>query len=517
MKRYISTLALVLCLALASNARTFYRGDVNTDLSLDVSDATTLINHILGLEAPGFDAGCADINGDGDINVSDVTELINLILSGHELKTAHDYVWDYDAFPEIHFNIKVDDWNALLAAYDADPNTKQYIVAQATYLKNGDRTVIDSIGLRLRGNTSRRRPEAGAKGRMHNPNYTDWQHVHFGVKFDKFIDDDEHTLLGIKKLTLKWLKDDPTYVREMYCYDLFRRYGVWTGCDDTYCRIYLHIEGDKKEVYYGVYEMIEPIDKAFLKRRKSQFVSNKGFLWKGEQAKAGLNDTNADIYFDDDRDHTYCLENNEDQFEAAKAQLVDFMLKLNGKGDESFYKWINEVCDVDLLLRTYAVNVAVGMWDDYWNNANNYYIYFNSTDLYNYKFFFIPYDYDNTLGTSAECGVQSDAGRHDPLNWGKKEYPLIRRLLAFPDFKAKYIGYLKELAADDGLFGLHASKARIIEWQNKIKDYVANDTGEDMTIYDQPASWGNHSEYRLLDEGENNFFKVKAATINALP
>ena len=73
-------------------------------------------------------------------------------------------------------------------------------------------------------------------------------------------------------MNLKWLKDDATYVREMYCYDLFRRFGVWTGIDNTYCKLYLHVEGDSKETYYGVYEMLEPIDKQYLKRRKSLFV-----------------------------------------------------------------------------------------------------------------------------------------------------------------------------------------------------------------------------------------------------
>ena len=66
--------------------------------------------------------------------------------------------------------------------------------------------------------------------------------------------------------------------------------------------------------------------------------------------------------------------------------------------------------DVPLLLKTYAVNVAVGMWDDYWNNSNNYYFYFNPKG----QFFFIPYDYDNTLGTSMDCGVIQDSGRKDP-------------------------------------------------------------------------------------------------------
>ena len=517
MKRLFWMLTIAMCCAGSTDARTYFRGDANIDGVVDVSDITTLVGRISGESGQVFDFESSDLNADHTLNVSDVTALVNLVLEGRTMKTAHDYVWDYDAFPEIHLEISLSEWNRLLQAFDADPNTNEYILAHCTYRVNGDRTEIDSIGLRLRGNTSRRRPEIAESGTLHQTDRTNWQHVHFTLNFDKFVDDAVHTVLGVKKMNLKWLKDDATYVREMYCYDLFRRFGVWTGIDNTYCKLYLHVEGDSKETYYGVYEMLEPIDKQYLKRRKSLFVSNKGFLWKGEQAQAGLNRTDADISVDDDRNHAYTLKTNELEFEAAKTQLVDFMLKLNGKSDESFYTWIQQVCDVDLLLKTYAVNVAVGMWDDYWNNANNYYIYFNTTDPLNYQFFFIPYDYDNTLGTSINGGAQSDSGRQTPLKWGRDEYPLIRRLLAFPDFKAKYIGYLKELAADDGLFNIKASKPRIIAWQNKIRNYIANDTGQDMQLRDEPASWGNHPEYRLLEEGPNNFFQVKTGVINALP
>ena len=198
-------------------------------------------------------------------------------------------------------------------------------------------------------------------------------------------------------------------------------------------------------------------------------------------------------------------------FETAKAQLQDFILKLNGKGDDSFYKWIQEICDVPLLLRTYAVNVVCGMWDDYWNNCNNYYIYFNTTDRYNYKFFFIPYDYDNTLGTSS----MMDSGRQDPFNWGNNSNPLIYRLLKFADFREIYREALLELVDESSaLFYYTASMERIKGWQNQVKDYVSNDTGEDCVIEDRPASWGNHGEYRLLETGSNNYFQVKTETIN---
>ena len=58
--------------------------------------------------------------------------------------------------------------------------------------------------------------------------------------------------------------------------------------------------------------------------------------------------------------------------------------------------------------------------------------------------------------------------------------------------------------------------ARIKAWQDKIRDYVSNDTGEDMSIHDRPASWGNHGEYRIMEAGPDNFFSVKIGVINSM-
>ena len=172
---------------------------------------------------------------------------------------------------------------------------------------------------------------------------------------------------------------------------------------------------------------------------------------------------------------------------------------------------------MEFLLKTYAVNVAVGMWDDHWGNGNNYYLYFNTTDIDseasgNFKVFLLPYDYDNTLGTS----LFYDAGRQDPYNWGGTGI-LMERLMKFNNFKEMYRDALKELAdPSKGLFHMDASVPRIEAWQAKISPYIANDTGEDMEIYDQPAVWGTHGEYRLMNTGSNNFFRVKTETINRM-
>ena len=426
---------------------------------------------------------------------------------------GRSYIFDLSALPEIHIEVSLSEWNRLLAAYDADMNTDEYIHCDARFIKEGTTHAITDAGLRLRGNTSRRRPE-GNSGEQHKATGTDWRHVHFMLNLRKYVKDDAHTIGGVRKIHLKWCKDDPTYVREMYCYNLFRRYGIEAGIMTSYCRLWLKVQGDERETYFGVYEMLEAIDEQYLKARKGLFGDADHNLWKCGYG-ADLSSTADNLFVSDDDAGTanwaYVLKTNTENYAAAKNQLVDFILKLKGKSDESLRAWIPTVCNVELLLKTYAVNVAVGMWDDYWVNKNNYYIYFNTSDQLTYQFFFIPYDYDNTLGTSSII----DAGRQDPLNWGNSGHPLIQRLLKFPEYRKIYVDALNELCASDELFKMEGSVARIKGWQQLIISHISNDTGEDMSISDRPASWGNHSEYRLMDTGTNNFFKVKKSSIPA--
>lgn len=410
--------------------------------------------------------------------------------------------------PEIHISVSLAEWNRLLALYDNYYKTKQYIKCDATYIDSEGSVTVRGAGLRLRGNTSRRRPESAP---THQAGKTDWHHCHFGLNFQEYTKDAAHQVRDIRKINLKWFKDDGNYVREVFCYDLFRRYGIWTAPHSSYCRLWLKVEGDPKETYFGVYELLEPVDKRFLKAREG-FGSPDGNLWKC-RGGAGLNTLNTSFGRDDgsDAEYVYEYKGSAEKYEGARAQLQDFILKLTGKGEDSFYKWIQEVCDVPLLLRTYAVNVTVGMWDDYWRNSNNYYIYFNTTDKFAYKFFFIPFDYDNTLGTSLEM---EDAGIQDPFHWGREENPLIGRLLRFEDFRQIYKEALLELVdPDKALFYYTASMQRIRDWQDSIREYIPNDTGEDCEIRDEPAYWGNQHRYRLLTTGPDNFFQVKTQTI----
>lgn len=398
--------------------------------------------------------------------------------------------------PEVRISVKESDWETLLAAFSKDNGTQQYIPCDVSYSGGGRQESVASAGLRLKGNTSRRYP--GEAGHLH--------HVHFGLDLDEYQEGGR--LLGTKRLDLKWFKDDPAYCREVFCYDLFHRFGVWTAISSGYVRLWVTVGG--KETYMGVYELMEHVKGDYLKHRNSLFGGSAGHLWKGNWG-ASFRDANARMGADDNKhSYTYELKSDATGFPAAKEQLQGFIRKLNQLSGEEFYAWADTTMDVPLFLKTYAVNVAVGMWDDYWNNTNNFYFYFNPAG----KFFFIPYDYDNTLGTSSQIGAQRDSGRQNPLSWGSRDNPLVVKLLGKPEWKELYISCLKELCEGD--FQAGAAVERIREWHRVIGPYVSNDTGEDMVLEDRPASWGNHGEYRILEEGPNNFFSVKAGVVSAL-
>ena len=415
---------------------------------------------------------------------------------------AIGYVFDASVIPEIHVSVTQEQWDNLLSFFDKDWNTQEFIHCDVEYRKGKDITKIKDAGLRLKGNTSRRRPYDG--GRYH--------HAHFGLDFNKYHKDAAHSVKGLRRMDLKWFKDDAAYVREIYCYDLFRRFGVWTAINDVYARLWLKV-GDDKEVYYGVYGMLEHVGKNYLRTRLKQFGSKDGDIWKCFWG-ASLADENASFGLDDNHSSfTYELKTGTaESFPASKARLKEFIRNVKTLEGTAFDNYISTHMDVDLLLRTYAVNVAVGMWDDYWNNTNNYYLYVGPGE--DYKVWLIPYDYDNTLGTSLNCGAQSDSGRQDPWKWGRDDVPLMVKILKNTQWRATYKEYLHELCSGD--FSYSSSTARIKDWQGTISSFVSNDTGEDMEIQDRPAYWGNHGEYRIMEDGKNNFFRVKAEAVNKM-
>lgn len=436
-----------------------------------------------------------------------------------------DYLYDITALPVIRLTVTEKDWNTYLNNFDQNKDNGLYVPVAFSFTKDGITYERDSVGLRPRGNTSRRRPE-GDWHQPHERNTTDWHHTHFGLKFTEY--ETGQRFFGSDRIVLKYFNGDPAYCREVFCYDLFRRFDAWSAPRASYCRLYIHVQGDDKPAYFGVYAMIEGVRKGWLDERKKNghLPDNDGNLWKGAYnicGQADLSDFNSTRYSkmgvaDETHLYSYALKTNKTSLSTAQKELYDFMETMRPlpSGSDELEQYLEEHMDIDLFLRCLAVNVAVGMWDDYWVNANNYYFYF---DL-NHRFYFIPYDYDNTLGTSKPINGMNNAGTQNPLYWGSRngDRLLMRKVLSITKYENTYKDYLKQILTSPDLMEPEAAIRRVKQFQNLVRDYVANDTGTDMEIIDQPRQGESNIQYRLLTGDSNgrdnsNYFRTKATSI----
>ena len=468
---------------------------------------------------------------------------------------ALDAIFDPDELGKIILVFDRSEWNKHLDYCDLELHHEENVVAKGFYFaKDNKEWFFKDIGFRIRGNTSRIRPQDFI-GK--------YVPAHFALDFEEWLtkeddaDKKEKKLAGAAKgLILKRFKDDPTYSREIYGYNMFRQNGIWIAPRAAYTRLIIQIQeadGSYETINYGVYAMIEEVKKQFLKERTTpesggNLTSNKGNLWKlswpsdfknidansiGEESSKKITDTNGNVTGIKVQSFPYDFKSG-GLFEEAKTQLIDFINELNalpnckdGNNDEADIATIKDFytnkMDGDLFLRTYAVNVILGMWDDYWMNSNNFYFYFDESG----KAYFIPFDYDNILGVN---GLNTDIAKHSPIAWGNLDdgnRPLIQKILQVPEYMQVYKAYLDLYSNEESYFDDDKSIERIKKWQEMIKPYIygrkLNYTFEQKNKYfckvykeiaDFPADWGSpYKKYTLYTPGDMNYFTVRQNTV----
>ena len=468
---------------------------------------------------------------------------------------ALDAIFNPDELGKIILVFDRSEWNKHLDYCDLELHHEENVVAKGFYFaKDNKEWFFKDIGFRIRGNTSRIRPQDFI-GK--------YVPAHFALDFEEWLtkeddaDKKEKKLAGAAKgLILKRFKDDPTYSREIYGYNMFRQNGIWIAPRAAYTRLIIQIQeadGSYETINYGVYAMIEEVKKQFLKERTTpesggNLTSNKGNLWKlswpsdfknidansiGEESSKKITDTNGNVTGIKVQSFPYDFKSG-GLFEEAKTQLINFINELNalpnckdGNNDEADIATIKDFytnkMDGDLFLRTYAVNVILGMWDDYWMNSNNFYFYFDESG----KAYFIPFDYDNILGVN---GLNTDIAKHSPIAWGNLDdgnRPLIQKILQVPEYMQAYKVYLDEFSNEESYFDDDKSIERIKKWQEMIKPYIygrkLNYTFEQKNKYfckvykeiaDFPADWGSpYKKYTLYTPGDMNYFTVRQNTI----
>lgn len=431
-----------------------------------------------------------------------------------EDQQGKSYIWDDTAVPEICIRISNGNWNYLLTCFDKNHDISPYMSCDVIFDKKGSVDTVRNVGIRLCDNNDGMRPE-GISGDSHSATDAKWGLSNYQIDFGFYKKD--KTLRNVKGIMLRSCVNDPTFAREAFCHELFGLYGIWTVGRHSYCRLSIHVEGDTEPAYLGVYQMTEPFDEDYICDRAGRFFSQDGYLWR---CSAGAFLRDADIRTTADsgkgESSTYLLMNNQDRHATAEKQLSEFISNINKLNDKAFQAWIISVLDVRLFLRTYAVMVCAGLYDDYWNTGDNYYLFFNSMDEGRYNVFFIPYGFDKSLGSS-EKAIMPDPGMQDPYHWGRSIAPLVNKLLQCEEFNEIYTDALYELTLPEAhLFNSTENIYIIQDLMGKVSYYTKNDTGLCMKAQDRPVEWSSQKRYNLTKDDENNFFRVRSERIRAM-
>ncbi len=339
--------------------------------------------------------------------------------------------------------------------------TGNYRHAGLVYEDDYGTITLDNIGIRTRGNTTRIMPE----------DEIGYHRAHFSLKFDETFDLVADTaaytklkgreFCGLDKLNLKWnLWTDISHIHELYCYELLSAAGVHAPSVSLAA---LDFDIDGELLHYGVYTVIEPVDKPFLTKRFGK-KGNDGNLYKclWENIPASLEAGYAEHEigvknWGSGYRPAYDLQTNEESWDTQS--LISFIGNINNLSDEEFAAYIERNFEADKFLRYMAVNVLVGNADDYRTAGNNYYLYFNNSG----KIELIPYDYDASLGggwagggaSSYEALATEDIYAVPNINAAlvghEVAHPLADRILAIPEYRKRYEYYLQYLI-DSGLF-----------------------------------------------------------------
>ncbi len=295
--------------------------------------------------------------------------------------------------------------------------------------------VIEQVGVRMKGNTSRTS--------FYNDHDGMYNLVHFKLSFQETFDDAKYygadalkwtdeaarkerknrTFATLEKIDIRWNRnDDPTYIREIYAYDLYREQGVLAPHANL-------ASVDIANDHAGVWVFYEPIDKIFLEKNLPASALG-GDLYKLGWTNEGATFTDFRSYGVEDEDavkfYVYDLKTNKKTSDHSSLRNFINTIKSGSANRASFER----VLEVDNFLKYAAVSYIIGNPDDLRNNYNNTYIYFMADTG---KMLLIPYDMDRGLGVNTwnpyGNGMTSDSPFQSHNVCGDQRSPLFKKTI----------------------------------------------------------------------------------------
>ena len=235
-----------------------------------------------------------------------------------------------------YHKILIDNWFA---------NSKERLPAKITF---GNDIQLDSVAVRYKGNST-----------FYIPNSYGIPKLPFNIDLNEYSTG--QNLMGAKKLKLANTMFDPTFVKEILGYSIYRKYAP--APEANFMRV--EVQGN----YLGLYINTETVDKLFLKKH---FGENDGVLFKcdpvqryGIPGPSGSSDlkwlgADSSLYYN----------HYELKYDHGWKEFIHMIDVLNNNPQQ-----IDSVLNVDRILWVFAVNQAISNFDTYnGTDPRNYYM-----------------------------------------------------------------------------------------------------------------------------------------------
>ncbi|KAF7728354.1 hypothetical protein EC973_006295 [Apophysomyces ossiformis] len=354
---------------------------------------------------------------------------------------------DHTQIPTIHLAAEQDDVNLM----HTNLTSVIKITSKMTYIRLNDVKSFTDVKIKLAGRSSRLQPK---------PSYN-------------IILPKKSKLFGYRRIKLRSLMTDPSYIREQLSYDFMKSIGLPTS-GFSFVRVFLNNQP------LGLFGLMENYKNPWL---KNEFGGGKryeqGILYQGmalgNMLKGPVSGAQSDLaYRGPDQalyaDGTYQVK-QEPNIDSPKdytklMELTKFLAEAPTTSPDAvkiWQKWIDTEC----LIRNMVAEILLGLSDGYIVFVDNYYLYLHPQDN---RFIFLASDVDVSLGST--CVKLSDMWSGDYRTFPGMSHtrPLVQKMLEVPQFRERFENLLVELCQK--IFNLEAMSQRIDDLANMVREDV---------------------------------------------
>jgi spore coat protein H len=315
--------------------------------------------------------------------------------------------------------------------------------------------LIQDVGVRYKGNGTFMRSRNSLKRSLK-------------IDLDRYVQGQK--LAGLAKWNLHNCVTDPSWMNEVMSHRLFRDAGV-PAPRTAYARLFVTVPGKFDRRYFGLYSVVEDIDKHFA---AEVFGTKDGAIFKPVTP-------NLFDYLGEDWGRYNQTYDPKTALPAAdRRRLIDLARLVTRASDTEFAQRIGSYLDLEEFARFMAVTTWLPTLDSLLALGQNYYVYLHPKTG---KLQFLPWDLDHSFGQFPMAGTQQQREQlsiHQP--W-RGENRFLARVFKVEAFQKLYLARMTEFS--QGIFKPERLAQQVDEIAQAIRPAIKEESASMLARFEE--------------------------------